>query len=367
MKPLRLFFLMCLYCSLTACVDSFKGFEVAYGDENGIILTTVSSIENMQMAENGLDPVYAKALHPIVLVHGLYGFKDIFGVEYFFRVAEALELGGARVHTVNLAKVNTNQYRGEQLITFLENLQAIHGGDGDYDYSEFHVIGHSHGGPTVRYVLNAKPDLLFSATTIGSPNVYGTSEPVVEAMNDFWTGAIVQLMFNMLGEVIDLVEGNEQAHFAMGAFQSTSESGVADFNIIHHQGLPTDYVSGQDYNCDSSTAATSYTSGPDTVYLYSWSGIAHKTDPLDPIDLFIEAAGKEIEKNNTGERIYSDGFIEKCATHFGNVIRDDYLYNHLDEINNMLDLRNYEETNPLIVFRQHANRLKQCELNAADC
>ncbi|NRB42123.1 MAG: lipase, partial [Pseudomonadales bacterium] len=75
--------------------------------------------------------------------------------------------------------------------------------------------------------------------------------------------------------------------------------------------------------------------------------------------IFIIAAGEEIMKN-TGQE--SDGFVEKCATHFGHIIRDDYALNHLDEINNMLGMRKAAATNPLSIYRMHANILKQLGL-----
>ena len=44
------------------------------------------------------------------------------------------------------------------------------------------------------------------------------------------------------------------------------------------------------------------------------------------------------------------------------VIRDDYLYNHLDEVNQITALVSPFEANPLVVFRNHANRLKNAGL-----
>jgi len=40
------------------------------------------------------------------------------------------------------------------------------------------------------------------------------------------------------------------------------------------------------------------------------------------------------------------------------VIRDDYAMNHLDEVNQTIGLTNLFETNPVTIYRQHANRLK---------
>jgi triacylglycerol lipase len=54
--------------------------------------------------------------------------------------------------------------------------------------------------------------------------------------------------------------------------------------------------------------------------------------------------------------------VASCSTHLGRVIRDDYALNHLDEVNQTVGLVNLFETNPVTLFRQHANRLKNLGL-----
>ena len=58
----------------------------------------------------------------------------------------------------------------------------------------------------------------------------------------------------------------------------------------------------------------------------------------------------------------NDGLVASCASHLGKVIRDDYAMNHLDEINQTVGLVNLFETNPVTVYRQQANRLKNMVL-----
>ena len=55
-----------------------------------------------------------------------------------------------------------------------------------------------------------------------------------------------------------------------------------------------------------------------------------------------------------------DGLIERCSTHFGKVLRDDYPWNHLDLINQSSGLTG--PTDPTTVYREHANRLKNLGL-----
>jgi len=44
------------------------------------------------------------------------------------------------------------------------------------------------------------------------------------------------------------------------------------------------------------------------------------------------------------------------------VIRDDYFWNHLDEVNQVIGLRSLFTANPVSVYRSHANRLKNAGL-----
>ena len=44
------------------------------------------------------------------------------------------------------------------------------------------------------------------------------------------------------------------------------------------------------------------------------------------------------------------------------MIRDNYFYNHLDEVNQVLGLTSIFESTPTSVFRAHANRLKNAGL-----
>ena len=53
----------------------------------------------------------------------------------------------------------------------------------------------------------------------------------------------------------------------------------------------------------------------------------------------------------------NDGLVEKCSTHLGQVIRDDYKMNHIDFMNHVFGIRAIG-TDPKGVYRQQLNRLK---------
>ena len=54
----------------------------------------------------------------------------------------------------------------------------------------------------------------------------------------------------------------------------------------------------------------------------------------------------------------NDGLVSSCSSHLGMVIRDDYRMNHLDEVNQVLGLHDIWSTDPVTLYRQQANRLK---------
>ena len=69
---------------------------------------------------------YTQTKHPIVLVHGLYGFDDILGMEYFYKVPAELRKDGAEVYTVTVAQANSTEVRGEQLLAQMEAVSYTH-------------------------------------------------------------------------------------------------------------------------------------------------------------------------------------------------------------------------------------------------
>ena len=85
---------------------------------------------------------------------------------------------------------------------------------------------------------------------------------------------------------------------------------------------------------------------------YSWSGTSPVTNIIDPSDLLLGATALTFN----GEA--NDGLVGRCSSRMGKVIRDNYRMNHLDEVNQTLGLTSLFETDPVTIYRQHANRLK---------
>lgn len=89
---------------------------------------------------------YTKTKYPIVLTHGMLGFDSILGVDYWYGIPSALRRDGAQVYITEVSQLDTSEARGEQLLRQVEEIAAISG------KGKVNLVGHSHGGPTIRYV-----------------------------------------------------------------------------------------------------------------------------------------------------------------------------------------------------------------------
>jgi triacylglycerol lipase len=106
----------------------------------------------------------AQTRYPIVLVHGLFGFDNVLGIDYFYGIPDALRREGAKVYVAQVSAANSTEVRGEQLLQQVKTILALTGA------SKVHLIGHSHGGPTARYVAGVAPQWVASVTSVGGVN-----------------------------------------------------------------------------------------------------------------------------------------------------------------------------------------------------
>lgn len=374
MKKLILVALSAL--SLTACKVGPFDITASYSIDNEVVFSTTNTIDEIPGIKDPANAEYTKTKYPLVFVHGLFGFDDIFGVNYWYRVVEAIELGGGTAFTVPVPKLNTTETRGEHLIASLEELQATLGEMEPGVEYKFHLVGHSHGGPTTRYVIRTRPDLIASVTTVGGLNVYGVDflDEHMTKFKHFLIGPVAQGMFNALAEIIELAGGNKQNHqsFAIGAAESLSDEGIRLFNQTHNDGLPAGWdqpkevfkadhcFNGTDVIDGDHFVEIEYPQGSNEYHkirMMSFSGTGIETNKLDPLDLLMKFANGLL---NDGP---GDGFVDQCASHFGEVIRSDFDLNHLDQINHTFALRRATTTNPLITYRLIANKLKAYEID----
>ena len=281
----------------------------------------------------------AKTKYPIVLAHGAAGFDELFGVvEYFNGIPSALESKGATVFVTEVSQLNSTEVRGEQLLAQVETIVAITG------KAKVNLIGHSHGGLDVRYVASVRPDLVASVTSVGSPHRGADLADYLVA--NFEDGSFAQAVLSFfaesLGTVIGFLSGSSNPQDGIAALASLSSDGTAAFNAAHPQGVP----------------ATSCGEGPSSVAgvrYYSWSGTGVLTNVFDLSDPALGLTSLFYSEAN-------DGLVGRCSSHLGDVIRDNYFQNHLDEVNQLFGLVSIWTSNPKTLFKNHANRLKNAGL-----
>lgn len=279
---------------------------------------------------------YTATRHPIVLVHGLFGFHTIGPVDYFHGIADALRDGGATVYAPAVSAANLSEVRGEQLLQELLALKAAYG------HEKFHLIGHSHGGPTARYVAAVAPDLVASVTTIGSPH---TGSKTADAMKDLSRSSSVPawLANTVSGALSWLAGAPSLPQDALGALASLDSAGAAIFNRRFPQAMPFQ-------PCGEGAAVVN------GVHYFSMSGTRVATNALDASDAVLALTSRDFGDEP------NDGLVGRCSSHWGVVLRDDYEWNHLDEVNQALGLRAPLSPDPLAVYRLHANRLRKLGL-----
>lgn len=282
---------------------------------------------------------YTETRYPIILVHGLFGFDQLLGIDYFYKVPQALQAGGAKVFVAQVSATHSSELRGEQLLSQVRQILALTGAE------KVNLIGHSHGGPTTRYVASVRPDLVASVTNIAGVNKGSKVADIVRKTAAAGTvnEAIAVSIAGGLAKLIALA--SRDGHLpqdASAALDALTTEGAARFNAKYPEGLPSGACNEGAYSVNG-------------VRYYSWSGASPLTNLLDISDAALGLTSLAFKEAN-------DGLVSSCSSHLGQVLRDDYRMNHLDEVNQFAGIVSLFETNPVSVFRQHANRLKNAGL-----
>lgn len=289
---------------------------------------------------------YTKTKHPIVLVPGIFAFDTIAGIDYWYQIPSAIESRGGKVFVPKINAFDSSVDRGEHLIAQLDEIKASSGGK----ITKFNLMGHSQGGVTSRYVMTVRPDLVASVTSMSTPH---TGSPVADLLTDVAPEGtaqanLVAAVGDAVGNLVNLLSDNKASdsdvYAMLGEF---SEAGAADFNARYPLGLPAQ---------ECGEGANSVTVNGHSIKLFSWGGGSPVTTGIDPSDLLFGTTSLAFKG------AASDGITGVCANHFGRVLRDDYIMNHIDINNHVLGLVSIFDTNPKTVFKNHANRLKNMGL-----
>lgn len=117
--------------------------------------------------------------YPVVLVHGMLGSDDYFGIrDYFYNIKGDLISAGYEIYTPVTDPVAPSVTRAEQLAAQVDDILAKTGA------TKLHFIAHSQGGIDIRILsdgLNYAP-IFASATTISTPH-HGINIWGVELLN----------------------------------------------------------------------------------------------------------------------------------------------------------------------------------------
>jgi triacylglycerol lipase len=283
---------------------------------------------------------YTETKYPIVLVHGFLGFEQLVGVDYWYKIPETLQQDGAEVFIATVSNTNYPEVRGEQLIEQIEEVLAITGAE------KVNLIGHSHGGPTTRYAGSVRPDIVASVSSISGVNK-GTV--VADTLMD-WSdnsevfGDAFEVFISGISQFISFASGSDLPLAPVESVRSMTTEASVVFNAAHPGGIPDSECGEGDYEYNG-------------VRYYSWAGAKPLTNILDPLEPITIAFSQFFP-----EGVANDGFVDPCTSNLGMVIRNDFAMTHLDKVNQMLGLHAINETDPLTVFRTHANRLKNAGL-----
>lgn len=314
-----------------------------------LTLSAVALASSLMIAAPTAQAGYTTTKYPILLVHGILGFKNFMGADYFYQIPSTLSSEGARVHVATVSAVGSNELRGEQLIQEMLTLKAING------YSKFNLIGHSQGSPTSRYAAAVRPDLVASVTSVDGVNKGSRVADVVRkvAPAGTVTSAVFASVADGLAKFLTFAYGTPNLdQNSLNALDSLTTNGLTTFNNKYPAGVPS--------GCGEGAYSQNYTKNGVThkVNYYSWGGTRVLTNVLDPLDGGIGLLSLAFAFS--GEQ--NDGLVGECSQRLGKVIRSNYGNNHLDVVNGFFGIINLLETNPKSIYRAHANRLQTAGL-----
>lgn len=277
---------------------------------------------------------YAQTKYPVVLAHGMMGWDTMVGIEYWYQIPNDMRASGATVYVTQASGLESSEVRGEQLLKQTKDILAISG------KGKVNLIGHSHGGHSVRYVAAMIPSQIASVTTMATP---AKGAPMADLIiNGGKVGTVAATVIQAAGVMLNYLNGGNSKGLDVNAnksLASLSTAGSAAFNAKFPQAVPTSACGEGDYEVNG-------------VKYYSFGGTSPGTNMLDPLDIAVKLVAKAF---TNGEA--NDGFVGRCSAHIGKVVRDNYNMNHIDFMNHMFALRALN-TDPKAVYREQLNRLK---------
>lgn len=285
---------------------------------------------------------YAKTQYPIVFAHGLTGFIRVgfesFGLDYWHQILPDLARNGANTWPTRVSPFNSNDVRGEQLLQQVEDILALTGA------AKVNLIGHSQGAHSIRYVGGVIPTNVASMTTVAGVNKGSPMADFILKTEGTGLDLALASVVNFVSGAIVWAQGldpNSFPHDSLAAAKSLSTAGATAFNQRFPVGIPNTACGEGAYNQNG-------------MQLYSFTGNVPFNNALDASDYIMKASSFIVSREGA-----NDGLVPVCSARFGQNIRDNYKWNHLDEVNQLFGIRGLFSQDPVQVYREHANRLKR--------
>ncbi len=173
--------------------------------------------------------------YPIVLAHGLFGFKNIGPLDYFYGIRPALEATGRTVVATQVDGIQTSEVRGAQLVAAIEDVRATTGA------AKVIVIGHSQGGLDARWAAAHDPASIAAVITVATPH---RGSPVADVASGVLPGDSSAAL-SVLADLFGLAPGSSSSF--PGAIELLTTDGAAAFNAANPDvpGLPYWSVAGR--------------------------------------------------------------------------------------------------------------------------
>ena len=295
-------------------------------------------------AYRGTSGGYTDTKNPFLLVHGVSGFDQVGGlIGYFHTIPQNLCRSGADVKVANVAAFNSSEQRGRKLAEDINNNR--------YGSSKFNIIAHSQGSPTARVAVTYDASMnsrgkgrIKSVTSVGGVNKGSKVADVVRGVVPS-SGRIpggINALGDALGGLISAISGSRNRQNGINALNTLTTSGTNDLNKRHGYGVAKSYCSN-----DRQSSATV---NGNKIYIYSWAGKSPLTNILDITDAFVGITSLVFGRED------NDGLVSVCSQKLGSYLGAKRA-NHVDEINHLFGLRSLFH-NPVSMYRQHANRLR---------
>jgi triacylglycerol lipase len=280
----------------------------------------------------------ARTRYPIVLAHGMMGFDHLGPIQYWRGIPQRLKAHGATVHVTQVSAFNTSEVRGQQLLAQVEAIVSRTGA------GKVNLIGHSHGNQSIRYVAATRPDLVASVTSVtGATGGSEVADWLLEVdKTQPWFVSTLEVLAHGLGRLINATSGVDLPQDPRAGLLAVSSQGAAAFTQRYPAGVPVQL-------CDEGAHEVN------GIRFYSWSGVGTFIRWANPADPVMALTGLAFKKEA------SDGLVGRCASHLGQVIRDDYPMNHMHAVNLFWGIVG-PEVDPVELFVAHGERLKAAGL-----